>query len=1110
MPRQYPDEVLFAGGADMSAQMRSQDWSGSPLGRPEDWPQSLRSVVGLLLQSQFPMFVAWGPELGLLYNDAYAEILGAKHPAALGARFRDVWSEIWPDVSPLVDAALAGEATFRENLPLAMQRRGYEEQTWFTFSYSPVRDGSGQVAGLFCACTETTAQMLAERQQRFRIELDQALAGFTDPRAVMDAAVTALGRQLGANRVGYGEVLPDGTIRLPCCFADGVEPLFGTLRLDDFGPQSVKRQRDEGRTEVCDDVQADPGQIHATWAAIQTRAFVSVPLVRHGRLTATLYANSRDPRRWTEHEVALIEDVAARTWDAVQRARAQAELRESEARFRNMADHAPVMLWVTDPSGASTYVSRLWQDITGQAETDLLGFRWLGAVHPEDRAEAERQFRKANAARAPFRLEYRLRRADGSYRWAIDAASPRFGPAGEFLGYVGSVIDIDERRETETRLALSEEQLRLATESAEIGLWDVDPVHGTLFWPARVKAMFGISPEVPVTMADFYEGLHPEDRAHTAEAFASAADPDRRAIYDVEYRTIGKEDGVVRWLAAKGRGLFDDEGTCIRVIGTAIDITARKRDDARLRELNESLESRVAERTDELAQSERRFRGIFDTTHQLMSLAALDGTLLVANRAALEAIGATQEQVAGLRMWDAPWWAASPAEARHLREGLARVARGEFVRYEAELVLPAGPRVFDFSMKPVLDDDGTPVFLVAEGRDITEQKQAEAALRQAQKMDAVGQLTGGIAHDFNNLLGAVVGSLDLIRRRPDDAGRVRRYAEAGLEAAERGAKLTGQLLAFSRAQRIELRPLLVAEIVGGMRDLLGSTLGPMVKLDFDLDEDRAPVLGDAVQLEMAVLNLAINARDAMGPAGGRLGIRTVVRRIDRDPELKPGDYVELSVTDTGAGMPPEVLAKAFDPFFTTKGPGKGTGLGLSQVYGIARQAGGTARIESRPGRGTAVRLYLPRTAEVVGRAEGPEAGFDPGPRQPAGTVLVIDDDPDVRRMTVSSLEALGYHPLEAADGPSGLALMDGAAPDALVLDFAMPGMNGAEVARAVWARRPGLPIVFVSGYADTAAIESVAGDKAGVLRKPFRLDDLQQALSAAFGRSRAEPPERAS
>ena len=387
-------------------------------------------------------------------------------------------------------------------------------------------------------------------------------------------------------------------------------------------------------------------------------------------------------------------------------------------------------------------------------------------------------------------------------------------------------------------------------------------------------------------------------------------------------------------------------------------------------------------------------------------------------------------------------------------------------------------------------------------REMAERARIETALRQSQKMEAVGQLSGGIAHDFNNLLQGLAGSLDLIRRKPNDSERVRRWAEAGLQAAERGAKLTGQLLAFSRTQRIEAKPVIVAELVSGIQDLLIRTLGPMIRITFELDADRVAVLSDPTQLEMAVLNLAINARDAM-PSGGELTIATRLRRITGDPELEPAAYVELSVSDTGIGMSTETAARAFDPFYTTKGVGKGTGLGLSQVYGIARQAGGTARIESRPGQGTTVRVLLRRTDLAIETDNSP-AAVESEVVTPSATVLVIDDDADVRRFLTDSLDALGYRVAAAADGHMGLRALESIAPDVMVVDFAMPGLNGAEVAKAARARLPRLPIIFASGCADTAAIDEVAGPDTPVLRKPFRVDELQVAVAEVLRKAQAD------
>lgn len=381
-------------------------------------------------------------------------------------------------------------------------------------------------------------------------------------------------------------------------------------------------------------------------------------------------------------------------------------------------------------------------------------------------------------------------------------------------------------------------------------------------------------------------------------------------------------------------------------------------------------------------------------------------------------------------------------------------------------------------------------------RQMAERAQIEATLRQAQKMDAIGHLSGGIAHDFNNLLQGMAGSLDLIRRKPNDLERVRRWAESGLQAAERGSRLTAQLLAFSRAQRVEAKPVIVSELVSGLRDLLTRTLGPMIQISFELEAGPVPVMSDRTQLEMAVLNLAINARDAM-PDGGKLSIATRAHRIAHDPELPPGAYVELCVSDTGAGMTSEVAQHAFDPFYTTKGVGKGTGLGLSQVYGIARQAGGTARIESLPGQGTTVRVLL-RVTDVAPNNDAEDQPAEDAAPAHTATVLVIDDDADVRGFMADALEALGYHVKQAEDGEAGLRAIDQVAPDIVVVDFAMPGLNGADVAKAARAKQPRLPIVFASGYSDTEAIEQVVGPHTHLLRKPFRVAELQAAIAGAL------------
>jgi len=377
--------------------------------------------------------------------------------------------------------------------------------------------------------------------------------------------------------------------------------------------------------------------------------------------------------------------------------------------------------------------------------------------------------------------------------------------------------------------------------------------------------------------------------------------------------------------------------------------------------------------------------------------------------------------------------------------------------------------------------------------EMAERKRAEEALRQAQKMEAVGQLTGGIAHDFNNLLQSVTGSLTLIANNPGSE-KVGKWADLGRQAAERGARLTAQLLAFSRTQKLELRPCPVAELIASTQELLASAVGKSIAIRTELDAGHGmQVLGDPTQIELAIMNLVLNARDAM-PDGGEIAIRLKPVQVSGDVELQDGRYLCIEVADTGAGMSNDVAARAFDPFFTTKPVGKGTGLGLSMVYGVARQSGGRAGIRSEPGKGTIVSILLPETVAADRQATGSSGASD---TRNASKVLVVDDDPEVRELTVSMLEELGHFVVEAPDGPEALRLLDEHVPDLILLDYAMPEMNGAEVAAAIRRRGIPAPIVFATGFADSDAIRKALEREPFVLRKPYSLADLSHMLETA-------------
>ena len=1077
--------AFLAGGGRMGALMRAHDWSGSPLGPPEAWPQSLRSVVGLLLGSKFPMFVAWGPELGFLYNDPYAEILGAKHPAALGRRFYDIWSEIWPDISPLIDAAIAGEGSYRENLPLLMNRKGFDEQTWFTFSYSPVRDESGRVTGMFCACTETTGQVLGDRRRAFLLELEERLRDATQPRAAMDAAVEALGRHLGASRVGYSEVQADGeTIVCATCYAEGVEPLLGAFRLDAFGPASIARQFG-GSTEAVADVQADPAQVQATWAAIETRAFVSVPLVREGRLQASLYVNRGEPHVWTADEVSLIEEVAARTWAAVERARAEARLRESEARFRLMADAVPQIVWITDAEGRAEFFNKQWSDYTGASFVPgTAGELVASHVHPDDGAATLAAFDQARRTETTFLVEHRMRSTAGDYRWFLVRAEPHRDPAtGGVARWFGASVDIHDRKLAEQALlALNADLEREVVErTRERGLiWrhsldllsviDMGSATFDAVNPAWTGALGWATEEIQGRR--YTDFVHPDDIGASAAAFERLERGDPVLHFENRYRTV---DGGWRWLSWVA---VPESG---KLYSVTRDVTVE-------RERQAELEAAEAARRE----ADALYRAYFENTPEALFVIGVgaDGSFVVEelNPAHEAGLGLRLDKVRGKRVEDI----LPPDVARRVLATYRRVVEtGEIHQYREVFDLSGDPQHWDTSIVPMRDPEGRIVRLVGSGRNVTRQVIAEEALRQSQKMEAMGQLTGGVAHDFNNLLTPIVGALDMLQRKGLGGEREQRLIAGAAQSADRAKTLVQRLLAFARRQPLQAVPVDVAKLVKGMGDLVASTTGPQIRVVVEAPEGLPAALADPNQIEMALLNLSVNARDAM-PEGGTLRISATAERVgpSHRSKLRPGAYICLSVADTGSGMDEATLARAVEPFFSTKGIGKGTGLGLSMVHGLASQLGGALTIQSRPAFGTNVELWLPQSAAHPDAEERlPET--TPAPDR-VGTALLVDDEDLVRMSTTEMLIDLGYAVIEAASAEEALRLLErGEQFDLLVTDHLMPGMNGTDLARVVQSARPNVSVLLVSGYAEREGIDPDLPR----LTKPFRKDELAAGLA---------------
>ncbi len=733
-------------------------------------------------------------------------------------------------------------------------------------------------------------------------------------------------------------------------------------------------------------------------------------------------------------------------------------------------------------------------------------------MHPDDLASVQADIDRMFAGADEFCNEHRITHPVEGVRWVLTRGHLVRDAAGQPTRFSGVSVNISARKKAEARQALLldvSDRLRMLSDpdaildkalamlgeylgASRVGYAQVQPDDVTILMEASYVS--GVAPIKGSYPLDSFGAHHVETNRRGVTAFNNDVldDPlcERRAWEMIDTRSfacapMSRNGRLIAAIYVNFREphVWDPEDVRLveDVAARIWEAMERSRSEAALLTLNATLEQTVEQRTHE---RDRTWR----LSPVLMIVGDENGKILQVNPAWNKDLGWTSEETVGRDIMEF----VAPEDRAFGAAGMAQLSKGEpVVDYKLNMMAKDGrPRTIAWTTVPEADR------LHAFGRDITAQMLAEDHLRQAQKMDALGQLTGGIAHDFNNLLQGVTGSLDLIRRQPADEAKVRRLAEAGLRAAERGSKLTSQLLAFSRAQELELQPVVISDLVVNMSDLFDRTLGPNIRVRLDLDPRHLAARCDPTQLEMAVLNLAINARDAMGGNGElTIGVRRV--SVTGNPALVDGDYMEVSVRDTGSGMPPEIAERAFDPFFTTKGAGKGTGLGLSQVYGSAKHAGGGARIESRLGEGTTVRIFLPQTADL------PTCGIESTlpltlPSTGASTILVVDDDADVRAFLIASLRSLGFRTVEADDGHSGLAALDRWRPDAMILDFAMPGMTGAQVAAAARSRRPDFPIIFTSGYSDTAAISEIPGRPTPLLRKPFKVEDLEGVLVRAL------------
>jgi PAS domain S-box-containing protein len=699
-------------------------------------------------------------------------------------------------------------------------------------------------------------------------------------------------------------------------------------------------------------------------------------------------------------------------------------------------------------------------------------------VHEEDRMRLRIAVAGALHGAEVFARDYRVV-VEGEVRWVSARGRTFLDAEDRPVRFAGVLTDITEQKKVE-------ERLHIAQTAGEVGSFEYVAGYGTAEVSEQFCRLLGLRPAQSLPVRTINSVVHPDDpeliRNRDGRVSSGSASH--------EFRIVRADTGEERWLASRGEYRADLSGGTI-FSGVIYDITTTKRSEAALRLLTETLEERVEERTQE------RDR-LWNLSRDLLYVIGPDGRLQAVNPAWMGLLGYGERELIGASLGALTHAEDVPTVQSRLAALLRGGAIPEFdIRMRAR---DGGYRWVSWTVVP----EGETIYGI--GRDVTQRKLLEDQLRQSQKMEAVGQLTGGLAHDFNNMLTGILGGIDMVRRRVSQ-GRlddVDRFLDAAMQSGQRAAALTHRLLAFSRRQTLDSRPLDVATLVRSIEDLLRRTLGEQIELIIDMAPDLWSAVADDNQLESAVLNLAINSRDAM-PEGGRLiiagrNVHLSASDLAHSDRGEAGDYVELRVTDTGMGMPAEVLAKAFDPFYTTKPQGQGTGLGLSMVYGFIQQSRGDVMIESSEGVGTNIRLFLPRH-------EGSPEEATPTARLAAlpgtgETVLVIEDDPAVRLLVLQVLQELGYHAIETADERDAVPILKSDRHlDLLISDVGLPGMSGRGLAEIARANHPGLPVLFMTGYAKEAADQARFLDTGmEIITKPFAIDEFGQRVTSILGR----------
>jgi PAS domain S-box-containing protein len=1061
-PASRPARPAWVPAGPCAEAIASHDWHGTPLGPVDGWPAPLRTVLGLLLLSPSPMVLLWGREGHMLFNDATAATIGPAWPEVLGRPVVQTFPQLADLNRRVLETCLAGEALSLRAQEIPHDRGDGLETAWWDIDYLPVLGEDGQPLGALANVMEATDRVLAQRESR---EGDRRLRAVADNLAGAVVYQLETSRDLSERRYTYVSGNAETLIGVDPAVA-ATDPLAWTKALhpDDLAPIMEAERRAAATLTPLD---------------IEVRLTDPKGAPLRVRIVSRPREMPRDRLLW---DGMLLDLTAIR--------KAEADRARASSLLEVIGASTPDLVFAKDRSSRFLYANPAMARLIGIPLDRLVGMDTEGwASEP-----AEAETLRANDLRImdggeTVEFEEVYTGADGRTRTYRTVKTPLRDATGAVVGLVGLSGDITELKQAEAELRRLNASLesRVAEALAERRLWaevfeateariSVLGSDGRLLAANRAlldatEPVLGRRPRIGDTLEDMFEP--------SPDLLPGIAALWQRALGGEAYSLVNELGDQAFEL--RFEPMRDDEGHVFAAFQIATDVTERVRDQRR-------AEAAEAARRE----ADALYRAYFQNSAEGLFVVQVfpDGGFGIeeVNPAHEAAIGLGNAGLFGKRLEEQiPPELFGPVSANYRRV----VETGEVQRYRESADLGGRMLHVETVLVPVRDETGRISRIMGSARDMTAQVQAEEALRQSQKLESMGSLTGGVAHDFNNLLTPIIGSLDMLQRRGVGDDRMRRLVDGAMQSAERARVLVQRLLAFARRQPLQPVPLDLGDLVEGMAGLVASTVGPRIRVESAVEPGLPPVRADANQLEMAILNLAVNARDAM-PDGGALRIAA-----DRAPGAegpaglnRQAAYARLSVADTGLGMDEATRARAVEPFFSTKGVGRGTGLGLSMVHGLATQLGGALEIRSRPGEGTTVELWLPLAGEAL------PVGQDPAPvaiRPTSGTVLLVDDEELVRASTASMLDELGYKVVEVASAEEALRLVQGGfAPDLLITDHLMPGLSGIDLVRRLRAERAAPPTLLISGYAEDAAIPADLPH----LTKPFRQADLVAALAA--------------